>query len=154
MATCKPLQNPVSSKPDHSPEALLPFFDPHMYRSIAGSLQYLTLTRPDLSYDVNLVCQHMHAPLNQHFKVLKSILRYVQGTLHLVLPITTDKHELIAFVDADWAGDKQDRNSTTGYCIFLGATLISWSTKKQATIARSSTESEYRALTTAVTEIV
>ncbi|PKU80641.1 Retrovirus-related Pol polyprotein from transposon TNT 1-94 [Dendrobium catenatum] len=154
MTDCHPLQTPTVLKTDTSAEALLPFSDPQFYRSIAGSLQYLTLTRPDIAFAVNQACQHMHHPLNLHFQILKRILRYLNGTLHYGLPILRGDMKLTAYSDADWAGDKQDRKSTTGFCIFLGNTLISWSSKKQHTIARSSTESEYRSLTAAATEIV
>ncbi|KAI0528858.1 hypothetical protein KFK09_001401 [Dendrobium nobile] len=154
MTDCHPLQTPLSAKTPTSPADESPFSDPYLYRSLAGSLQYLTITRPDLSFAVNQVCQHMNKPLNYHFQMLKRILRYLKGTVSAGLPIQLGNFTLSAYADADWAGDKIDRKSTSGYCVFLGRTLISWSAKKQSTISRSSTEAEYRALTAAATEIV
>ncbi|PKU83192.1 Retrovirus-related Pol polyprotein from transposon TNT 1-94 [Dendrobium catenatum] len=151
---CKPLSTQMTSKAaDHSDDAL-PFTDPPLYRHLVGSLQYLTLTRPDITFAVNQVCQHMHDPRNVHFSWLKCILRYVKGTVAFGLPITAGSLNLSAFTDADWVGDKTDRKSTTGFCVFIGSTLVSWATKKQSTIARSSTEAEYRALTSLATELI
>ena len=123
-----------------------------MYRSIVGALQYLTMTRPDITYAVNQLCQFMHAPKNSHLAAVKRILRYLKGTLGLGLSFrASSDFSLTAYSDADWAGCPDDRRSTTGSCIFLGPNLISWSSKKQPTVSRSSAEAEYRAvaLTTA-----
>lgn len=124
-----------------------PFVNPEFYRTIVGSLQYLTLTRPDISFSVNAICQHMHKPVDSDFTSVKRILRYLKGSLHQGLHFTKGSLQLSAFTDADWGGDSTDRRSTGGYCIFLGPNLISCSAKKQATVARSSTEAEYKALT-------
>ncbi|PKU81159.1 Retrovirus-related Pol polyprotein from transposon TNT 1-94 [Dendrobium catenatum] len=154
MQHCNALANPTCTKtpPDLPPDKLL--HDPVRYRSIIGSLQYLTLTRPDISYSVNLLSQHMHAPLPLHFYLLKRLLRYIRGTLNYGLPITKSNLALKSFSDADWAGDPLTRKSTSGYCSFLGDTLISWTVKKQRTVSRSSTESEYRALAALTSDIV
>lgn len=94
----------------------------------------------------NRACQHMHSPKHSHFVAVKRILRYIKGVLHQGLLYTPSSLVLTAFSDADWAGDRIDRRSTTGFCLFLGSNLISWCAKKQHTVARSSTEAEYRAL--------
>ncbi|GAA0139636.1 transmembrane signal receptor [Lithospermum erythrorhizon] len=121
--------------------------DPTLYRQLVGSLQYLTLTRPDLSFAVNKVCQHMHDPQASHFLLVKHILRYVKGTLDMGLLIAPSRDiDIQAFSDADWAGSAIDRCSTGGYTVYLGPNLISWQSKKQRTVARSSTEFEYKAL--------
>ncbi|PKU64804.1 Retrovirus-related Pol polyprotein from transposon TNT 1-94 [Dendrobium catenatum] len=97
----------------------------------------------------------MHQPTHQHFDNLKRILRYIRGTTHHGVTINGSSLILRSYSDSDWAGDQQDRKSTTGYCNFLGETLISWSVKKQTTtIARFSTEAEYRAIAAATTEII
>ncbi|KAI0507326.1 hypothetical protein KFK09_013448 [Dendrobium nobile] len=96
----------------------------------------------------------MHNPLPDHTYLLKRFLRYIKGTLDFGLPITKTDLQLRTFSDADWAGNPSSRKSTTGYCTFLGQTLISWAVKKQTTVARSSTESEYRALTAATADII
>ena len=104
--------------------------DPAVYRSIAGALQYLTPTRPDLAFAVNLACQYMHSPTEAQFAALKCILRYIKGTLSYGLHIRDGPLHLIAFSDADWAGDTVDRRSTTGFCIFFGPNPVSWCAKK------------------------
>ncbi|XP_020672132.1 uncharacterized protein LOC110092095 [Dendrobium catenatum] len=153
MQNSKEVATPISIKTPQS-SASPDFSNPTLYRQLVGALQYLTLTRPDITYAVNKACQHMHSPTDQHFDALKRILRYLRGTVHYGLPITGSSMNLRSYVDSDWAGDQQDRKSTTGYCNFLGNTLISWSVKKQTTIARSSTEAEYRAIAAVTTEII
>ncbi|GMP85036.1 hypothetical protein CsSME_00038348 [Camellia sinensis var. sinensis] len=88
----------------------------------------------------------MHAPTVGHFAAVKRILRFVQGTLPYGLTFTPSTFDLHGFSDANWAGDIHDRKSTSGYCVFLETNLVSWSAKKQATVSRSSTKAEYRAL--------
>ena len=125
-----------------------PFSYPTLYRSLVGALQYLTITRPDIAYVVNYVSQFLHAPIADHFLAVKLILRYVKGTLHFDLTFRpfTVPNMLVAYLDADWAGCPDTRRSTSGYSIYLGNNLVSWSAKKQPTISRSSRESEYRSL--------
>ncbi|XP_028553455.1 uncharacterized protein LOC110109048 [Dendrobium catenatum] len=151
---CKALANPACTKtPDSSSTTPLPH-DPKLYRQITGSLQYLTITRPDIAFAVNLLCQHMHNPDASHFQLLYRLLRYIKGTISLGLPILQGPMVLRSYSIADWARDKDTRRSTSGYCTFLGNTLISWSVKKQHTVARSSTEAEYRSLATSLVDIL
>ena len=122
------------------------------YRSLVGGLQYLTSTRPDISYAVNSVCQFLHAPRTSHWSAAKRILRYIcltasYGLLHQSAP----SYELSTFSDADWAGSPDDSRSTGGYAVFLGPNLIAWNARKQATVSRSSTEAEYKAVADATT---
>lgn len=126
----------------------LPLFDPSIYRQLVGTLQYLTLTYPDIAYAVQSVSQFMGSPTDLHKEAVKCILRCLKGTLGHGLPLhwSTDSSILIAYSDADWAGCPDTRLSTTGNCVFLGENLISWSTKKQCTVSHSSAEVEYRAL--------
>jgi histone deacetylase 1/2 len=136
---------------------LLSSDDSTRYRSIVGGLQYLTMTRPELSFCVNKVCQYLHAPRCVHWSAVKRILRYVQGTIShgLVLrPSSTRPDLLSAFSDAAWAGNADDRRSTGGFAIFYGGNLVSWSARKQATVSRSSTESEYKVVANATAEII
>lgn len=119
-----------------------------------GGLQYLTLTCPDNAFAVNKVCQYLKCPTTSHYTAVKRILRYVSGTLHLGLKIASLSSVVSAFSDADWTGCSDDRKSTGGFAIFYGSNLISWHTKKQATVSRSSTEAEYKALANATTEII
>ena len=129
--------------------------DSTRYRSLVGALQYLTLTRPDLSFAVNKVCQFLHAPTITHWTAAKRIVRYVKDTVNLGLTFNKSSSTLVsAFSDSDWAGCLDDRRSTGGFAVFFGPNLISWCAKKQATVSRSSTEAEYKALANATAEII
>lgn len=129
--------------------------DATRYRSVVGALQYLTLTRPNISFSVNKVCQYLHAPTTTHWSAVKRILRYVSGTKNYGLKIRRSQSMMIsAFSDADWAGCLDDRRSTGGFAVFLGGNLVSWTARKQATVSRSSTEAEYKALANATAEMM
>nr|GEZ05101.1 ribonuclease H-like domain-containing protein [Tanacetum cinerariifolium] len=152
MLTCNPCRTPVDTDSKFSADGD-PVFDPTLYRSLAGGLQYLTFTRPDISYAVQQVCLFMHDPREPHFSALKRILRYVRGTLSYGLQLySSTTSTLVAYSDADWAGCPTTRRSTSGYCVFLGNNLFSWSSKRQFTISRSSAEAKYRGVTNAVAE--
>lgn len=132
-----------------------PISNPQEYRSIVGALQYIIVTRPDIAFSVNKVSQFMHCPLDTHFKAVKRIMRYLKGTLSYGMVLRRSALlSLVGFSDADWGSDPDDRRSITGYCIFLGANAIAWSSKKQQTVSRSSTEAEYRSLSSATTEVI
>ncbi|GJY72403.1 ribonuclease H-like domain-containing protein [Tanacetum coccineum] len=121
--------------------------------SYASSLQYLTFTRPDISYAVQQVCLHMHDPREPHYSDLKRILRYVCGTLDYGLQLfSSTTLDLVAYSDADWTSFPTTRRSTSGYCVFLDNNLLSWSSKRQPMLSRSSAEAEYRGVTNAVAE--
>ncbi|GKC02061.1 retrovirus-related pol polyprotein from transposon TNT 1-94 [Tanacetum coccineum] len=140
--------NPVSSlmvtSSSLSVDDSTAFSNPVKYQQVVDSLQYVTLSRPDIAFAVNKVCQYMHALTENHWSAVKRILRYLHGN-----PDTS----LEAFSDADWAGDSDDRRSTKGFSIYLGSNLISWTARKQRTISRSSTEAEYKALADTVAEL-
>jgi hypothetical protein len=125
------------------------------YRSIVGALQYITLTRPDIAFSVNKVCQFLHAPTTVHWTAVKRILRNLRGTISLGLRLTKSSSIVVgAFSDADWAGCPDDRRSTGGFVVYVGSNLVSWNTKKQATVSRSSTEVEYKSLVNATAEVM
>jgi hypothetical protein len=154
MLDCQPSRTPVdtSSKLSSDGES---FFDPPLYRSLASALQYLTLTRPELSYAVQQACLFMHDPRVPHYNHVKRILRYLKGTVDHGLHINNSSPAtLTAYSDADWAGCPDTCRSTSGYYVFLGNNLILWSSKRQITVSRSSAEDEYRAVAHAVAEIV
>uniref|UniRef100_A0A2N9EV34 Uncharacterized protein n=1 Tax=Fagus sylvatica TaxID=28930 RepID=A0A2N9EV34_FAGSY len=131
-----------------------PLPDATLYRQLVGSLVYLTVTRPDISYAVHIVSQFMAAPRSLHYAALLRILRYLKGTLFHGLHFSSQSSlTLQAYSDADWAGDPTDRRSTTRYCFLLGDSLISWRSKKQSVVTRSSTKAEYRALSDTIAEL-
>ncbi|XP_031280342.1 uncharacterized protein LOC116138823 [Pistacia vera] len=134
MKDCKAISTPMASKSCAIASDNNLFSDPTFYRSIVGALQYLTFTRPDLSYSVNFACQFMHAPTIGHYQIL-----------------TSNTLDLYAFSDADWAGCPITRRSTTSFYTFLGGNCLSWSAKKQSTIYRSSAEAEYRSMASTTT---
>ncbi|XP_070667880.1 uncharacterized mitochondrial protein AtMg00810-like [Malus domestica] len=151
MFGVKPCSTPMgSAKLDHSSSILS---NHTFYRSTIGALLYLTWTISDLIFTVNQVCQHMHSPRTIHLQAVRRILRYLKGTIDSGLWFKPGKQCFTAWSDVDWAGCPVDRRSTSGYCVFLGPNLISWSAKKQTTMARSSTEAEYRSLANTAVEI-
>ncbi|PKU87548.1 Retrovirus-related Pol polyprotein from transposon TNT 1-94 [Dendrobium catenatum] len=154
LVQCNSLSNPSVTKQPSNFKLDNTISDATVYRRITGGLQYLTITRPDIAHSVNNLAQHMHNPEPVHLYLLKRLLRYIKGTISVGLPITKSNLQLRTFSDADWAGDPITRKSTTGFCTFLGDNLISWTVKKQTTVSRSSTESEYRALAAATADII
>ncbi|MEE7714253.1 Ty1/Copia family ribonuclease HI, partial [Bacillus sp. 5001] len=119
-------------------------FDQKTYRGMIGSLLYLTATRPDIMFSVGLCARFQSNPKMSHLKAVKRIFRYLNGTTNLGLWYPkSENFELIAFADADFAGCRLDRKSTSGSCQFLGHALVSWSSKKQNSVALSTTEAEY-----------
>lgn len=153
MANCNPVSTPIDTNSKLSSAAGPPVTNPTLYRSLAGALQYLTLTRPDIAHAVQQVCLHMHDPRESHFQLLKRVIRYIKGTLGLGLQVTpSSSTSLVAYSDADWAGCPDTRRSTSGYCVFFGDNIISWSSKRQHTVSRSSAEAEYRGVANVVAE--
>lgn len=149
MRHCKPATTPLSTTEKLSASEGDPLSpeDSTKYRSIVGALQYLTLTRPDIAFSVNKVCQYLHAPTMVHWTAAKRILRYLKNTLDLGITFKESASTLVsAFSDADWAGCLDDRRSTDGFAVFVGSNLVSWSARKQATVLRSSTEAEYKSI--------
>ncbi|RZC09046.1 Retrovirus-related Pol polyprotein from transposon RE2 [Glycine soja] len=153
MSSCKPCPTPVDTKPKLSAKTSTPYEDPTHYRSPVKALQYLTFTRPGISYVVQQICLFMHNPMDDHMHALRRILHYAQGTLHFGLhlyPASTTS--LISYTNADWGGCPNTRKSTSGYCVFLGDNLLSWSSKRQPILSCSSAEVEYRGVANVVSE--
>ncbi|GKC26045.1 ribonuclease H-like domain-containing protein [Tanacetum coccineum] len=151
MVNCNPCRTPVDTESKLGDTGDI-VSDPTLYRSLVGSLQYLTFTRPDISYAVQ-VCLHMHDLREPHFSALKQILRYIRGSLDYGLQLfSSSTTDLVAYVDADLAGCPTTRRSTAGYCMFLGNNLLFCSSKRQPTLSRSSAEAEYRGVANAVAE--
>ena len=118
--------------------------DSTLYRQLIGSLMYLVHTRPDLCYTMNCLSQFMSDSKHIHWVDAKHVLRYVQGTITYGLRYTSISGVLLAgYVDSDWVGSAVDRKSTSGYCFSMRSAMISWSNKKQGSIAQSTVEAEY-----------
>ncbi|GKE49503.1 retrovirus-related pol polyprotein from transposon TNT 1-94 [Tanacetum coccineum] len=143
--------DPISKLNDTDGYLLL---DPSTYRTLVGKLLYLTITRPDLSFTAQALSQYSHSPRSTHYDALIRVLRYIklcpgQG---LFFPINNPL-KLTTYCDSDWASCATTIRSVSGYAIFLGHSLISWQSKKQIVVSRSSTEAEYRALADSTCEI-
>ena len=131
--------------------------DVQAYQMIIGCLTYATTaTRPDLAAAVGILSKFMSKPGKDHWTGIKRILRYIQGTLNYGLVFSADdkSHTLVGFSDADWAGDLDTRRSTSGYVFQIQGNTVSWCSKRQATVSKSSTEAEYTALSGACQEAV
>ncbi|KAG7594092.1 Integrase catalytic core [Arabidopsis thaliana x Arabidopsis arenosa] len=145
----KPAKTPLEEgyKVDRKGEHDEKFQDAPLYRKLVGKLIYLTNTRPDICFAVNQVSQHMQAPTVYHWSMVERILRYLKGTSGQGIWMGKNSNtEIVGYCDADYAGDRMDRRSTTGYCTFIGGNLVTWKTKKQKVVSCSSAESEYRAM--------
>ncbi|CAN6458627.1 unnamed protein product [Victoria cruziana] len=125
------------------------------YQRLVGKLIYLTLTRPDITFAVNVVSQFMHAPTDVHMRATKRILCYLKKNPGKGLLFTKSENMCIeGHSDADWAGPVDTRRSTTGYCVFLDGNLAIWRSKRQTVCARSSAEAEYRAVVMGITKLL
>ncbi|KAE8701143.1 hypothetical protein F3Y22_tig00110548pilonHSYRG00344 [Hibiscus syriacus] len=148
MSNATPMPTPMVSSLKLTKEAGSPLIDPNEYRSLVGSMLYACHTRPDIAYNVSKLAQFMHAPCEQHLSAVKRVLRYLNGTLDYGLVLSRNElmFQLVAFADADWAGNMDDRRSISGSCLYLAGNLVVWNSKKQKTVSRSTTEAEYRSL--------
>jgi hypothetical protein len=156
MADCRPVRTPFPSglKLPPGEEGVFPL---QQYQSAVGSLMYLMVgTRPDLAFAVGAVSQFMACPTKTHWEAVKHIFRYVSATTQLKLALGQSKGEpkVVGYSDADWGANDINRRSISGYAFKLGDGAISWASKKQTSVALSSTEAEYMALTQACKEAI
>ncbi|CAJ2661747.1 unnamed protein product [Trifolium pratense] len=146
MYGCKPVDIPLVVNEKLKKENGGRLIDASMYRSLVGSLFYLTTSRPDLMFAATLLSRFMSKPSHLHLGAAKRVLRYVMGTMEYGIRFEKNsKFEAKGYCDSDWAGSVDDMKSTSGYVFNLGSGVISWCSKKQDTVAQSSAEAEYLA---------
>ncbi|XP_049349699.1 secreted RxLR effector protein 161-like [Solanum verrucosum] len=151
----KPCGTPMAPNAHLTKDDAVPFDDPERYRRLVGKLNYLTVTRLDIAYAVSIVSHFMSIPTVKHWAALEQILCYLKGSPSLGILYRDHTHTRVeCFVDTDWAGSRIDRKLTTSYCVFVGGNLVSWRSKKQNVVSRSSAESEYSAMAQSTCEIL
>ena len=140
MSTCQPANSPVEEGLKLCIEADQVPTDKGRYQRLVGRLMYLAHTRPDLAYALSVVSQYMHNPGKQHMNVVMRILRYIKSApgKGILFTKTSNYQDIMVYTDADWAGAIDDRRSTSGYFTFVGGNLVTWRSKKQNVVARSS----------------
>uniref|UniRef100_A0A803MVW8 Reverse transcriptase Ty1/copia-type domain-containing protein n=1 Tax=Chenopodium quinoa TaxID=63459 RepID=A0A803MVW8_CHEQI len=155
MLDCKPAETPIVA--NHGLQIIegeKPA-DKEQYQKMVGKLIYLSHTRPDIAYAVGVVSRFMHLPQVQHMTAVMRILRYLKGTHSIGIYFDKNAHpDLIAYTDADWAGDRDGRKSTSGYFTLVGGNLVTWRSKKQKVVALSSAEAEFRGIAKGIAEIL
>ncbi|KAJ0837766.1 putative RNA-directed DNA polymerase [Helianthus annuus] len=155
---CKPVNVPIeqshliSSKLEKNQQDLKNITG---FQKLIGKLIYLSLTRPDISYTVQFLSQFMHKPKEVHLNLALRLLRYLKRSPGKGLTFKkSNELKLYGFADSDWAKCLSTRKSVTGFCIYLGECLVSWKSKKQSTVSRSTAEAEYRAMCSATCELM
>ena len=142
---CKPVFTPMDPNHKLGEAKEEPMVDKRMYQRLVGRFIYLAHTQLDIAYSVSVISQFMHDPREPHLQAAYKVLHYLKGNPGKgILFKKNDTLALEAYTDADYAGSIVDRRSTTGYCTFLGGNLITWRSKKQNVVARSSAKLEFR----------
>eukprot|EP00253_Pinus_taeda_P034807 PITA_34807 len=155
MQECKAAITPTVMGLKLSKEDSSKDFDPSLYKSIVGSLMYLTATRTDIMFAVSLISRFMESPKEAQRQATKRILRYVKGTKRFgILYTSSESSDLIGYIDSDWVGSVDDRKRTSGYLFHMGSRAISWASKKQPIVALSTIEAEYVVATAAACQAV
>jgi hypothetical protein len=146
MLGCRPASTPIDPNHKLCTESGDPV-NKEMYQRLVGKLIYLCHTRPDISYAVSVVSRYMHDPRSGHLDVVYQILRYLKSSPRKGLMFKSHGHlNVEGYCDADWVSCLDDRRSTSGYCVFVGGNLISWRSKRQPIVSRSTAEAKYRAM--------
>ncbi|CAN1127242.1 Retrovirus-related Pol polyprotein from transposon TNT 1-94 [Linum perenne] len=153
MTGCKPASTPMQANLQFSRETDGKPTDKGRYQQLVGKLIYLAHTRPDITFAVSVVSQFMNEPTEEHLTAVTHILRYLKKTPGLGLMFKKSASRSVdMYTDASWASEVTSRRSTTGYCSYVWGNLVTWRSKKQSVVARSSAEAEYRALALGIQE--
>ncbi|CAA7032147.1 unnamed protein product [Microthlaspi erraticum] len=155
LLACKPSSVPMDPVVKLSKDTGVALEDPTSYRALVGRLLYLTITRPDITFAVHCLSQFMHSPTVIHLQAAYKILKYIKNNPGQGLFYSASSELCLnAFTDSDYATCPDTRRSITGYCVYLGQSLITWKSKKQDVVSRSSTEAEYRSMAHTTCELL
>ncbi|CAA0818855.1 cysteine-rich RLK (RECEPTOR-like protein kinase) 8 [Striga hermonthica] len=155
MMDCKPALTPIELNHGLQITEGAEETDRGRYQRLVGKLIYLSHTRPDIAYAVGVISRFMHRPQIEHMKAALRVVRYLKGTFDYGVLFKRAEHlEILAYTDADWAGNPVDRRSTAGYFALVGGNLVSWRSKKQKVVALSSAEAEFRGIKSGITEVL
>ncbi|XP_059654657.1 secreted RxLR effector protein 161-like [Cornus florida] len=155
MKDSKHVQTPMSTSSKLDRDSDPNKVDHFLYRSMIGSLLYLAATRPDISFSVGICATYQADPREQHILAVKHIIHYVNSILNYGLHYSFEfNSEIEGYTDANWAGNKDDRKSTSGDCFYVGTNLVSWYSNKQNCISLSSCEAEYIATGNCCTQLL
>ncbi|KAL4012021.1 hypothetical protein IC575_029093 [Cucumis melo] len=147
MLGCRPADTPIEFKCKLGNSDDQVSVDKEQYQRLVGKLIYLSHTRPDISFAVSVVSQFMQAPYEKHMEAINRILRYLKNTPGKGLMFRkTNRKTNEAYTGSDWTGSVIDKKSTSGYCTFVWGNLVTWRSKKQSVVARSSAKAEYKAM--------
>ncbi|KAB1212816.1 Copia protein [Morella rubra] len=153
MLGCKPADTPMDPTTKLGAKENCAPVDKGRYQRLVGKLIYLSHTRPDIGFSVSMVSQFMNNPNEEHMEAVYRILRYLKLTPGKGLFFEKNqRRDIEVFSDADWAGSVQDRRSTSGYCTYVWGNLVTWRSKKQSVVSRSSAEAEFRAMAHGICE--
>ena len=155
LESASSIRTPMSPNVKLTVDLLGKSVDPSLYRSMIGSLLYLTASRPDISYSVGVCARYQANPKESHMTALKRIKKYVKTTVEFGVWYSKDTSDVLAgYFDADWAGNADDRKSTLGGCFYVENNLVSWMSKKQNYISLSIAEAEYIAAGNCCTKLL
>ncbi|KAE8729490.1 putative Kinase family protein / peptidoglycan-binding LysM domain-containing protein [Hibiscus syriacus] len=153
MLDCKPVETPMEQGLKFCKDRTGNPVNKETYQRLVGKLIYLSLTRPDIAYSVSIVSQHMSDPREEHLEAVNRILRFLKFTQGAGLIFRKNQDRTVkVYTDASWGGELTDRRSVSGYCAYVWGNLVTWRSKKQAIVSRSTAESEFRAMALGICE--